>query len=838
MSNLPSLRERYLTNTGLVLNAGKLHTYQAGTTTDKATYTTSARDVANSNPITLDAYGMPPNAIHLLPGEAYKFVLKDSAGNTIWTEDNVFGATIDDADLSAHLYEMADNPNRYGAVGTGASDESSSIADAIAAIVASGRAGGVVDLLGRTYRCDSQLVIPSGITLRNGTLDFSNSTANAHILIQGTRGASVALTANAGANAESVTVGSTTGFAAGDMVYVYDSSGNINGELKRVSTTLSAPARIVLATALEDAYTTANSAAVEEITPKTNVRLEDLVIISNPAQASGDGDVVLFNMAKDCYVRGVRIQGHRGSGIETRQSMSIKITDCTVEQVTPVATSASAGINICDASREISVTGCTVTRSYFGVIVGQNTSGGAGGVSRDVMFSGCSFSSYAGSSIGMVWLDSMSQYVTVDNCHFEGSDTDLGGAGATYATAIGVRVEAWSATVSDCTFHGLTSGGSAVYLDSTDNRSTATGSRIAIVTGNRVRANANVVSGDLTYGYDRITITGNTDSASSNTDHGGVSLNKASGAAASSKNIVVANNNFGGTGRNGGIEVTVTSTTYSLQHISISGNICSSIYVNGNSTIPTEDVSITGNVLNFAPSSADGCIQCQHFGRIVVSGNKIYATPVDYAIYLNAGSGSSSLANATGNLITMGSVAATSAAIRIDDAYHSTANGNVISCPSTSNGIYIYANTQTVGMVSVSCNNLEGVADNTLYSAIRIEGDNVANPVARFAVAGNSIISGGRGVRIEGYVNGGAITGNVIDIVSDSYSNIYLNGAAAGTVKNIAVSGNSIVDGAYGVEASNTASIIHDGNVFSSQATSHQTGLAAGTSGAGGNYIT
>jgi hypothetical protein len=31
--------------------------------------------------------------------------------------------------------------------------------------------------------------------------------------------------------------------------------------------------------------------------------------------------------------------------------------------------------------------------------------------------------------------------------------------------------------------------------------------------------------------------------------------------------------------------------------------------------------------------------------------------------------------------------------------------------------------------------------------------------------------------------------------------------------------------------------VIHDGNIFYNNGTSHQNGLAAGTSGAGGNYI-
>ena len=69
------------------LAGGLLYTYDAGTTTPKATYTTAAGDVAQTNPVVLDAYG---RAVLFLDG-AYKFVLKDSEGNAITngTTDNV-----------------------------------------------------------------------------------------------------------------------------------------------------------------------------------------------------------------------------------------------------------------------------------------------------------------------------------------------------------------------------------------------------------------------------------------------------------------------------------------------------------------------------------------------------------------------------------------------------------------------------------------------------------------------------------------------------------------------------------------------------------------------------
>jgi len=75
--------------TGLPLNAGQLFTYQAGTTTPQATYTTSSGAVPNGNPIILGADGRPPQEIWLEDGLSYKFVLMDSLSNLIDTYDNI-----------------------------------------------------------------------------------------------------------------------------------------------------------------------------------------------------------------------------------------------------------------------------------------------------------------------------------------------------------------------------------------------------------------------------------------------------------------------------------------------------------------------------------------------------------------------------------------------------------------------------------------------------------------------------------------------------------------------------------------------------------------------------
>jgi hypothetical protein len=84
---------QFLDNAGNVLTGGKIFTYAAGTTTNQATYTTSAGIIFHPNPIILDASGRVPSGgeIWLTDGLLYKFVLTDSNDVLIATYDNIAG---------------------------------------------------------------------------------------------------------------------------------------------------------------------------------------------------------------------------------------------------------------------------------------------------------------------------------------------------------------------------------------------------------------------------------------------------------------------------------------------------------------------------------------------------------------------------------------------------------------------------------------------------------------------------------------------------------------------------------------------------------------------------
>lgn len=83
--------EQFFDNNGIPLSGGLLYTYQAGSSTPLATYTTISGTIANSNPIVLNSAGRFADAIWLTYGYFYKFVLKDASDNLVGTYDNIYG---------------------------------------------------------------------------------------------------------------------------------------------------------------------------------------------------------------------------------------------------------------------------------------------------------------------------------------------------------------------------------------------------------------------------------------------------------------------------------------------------------------------------------------------------------------------------------------------------------------------------------------------------------------------------------------------------------------------------------------------------------------------------
>lgn len=81
------------------LNGGEIETYLAGSSTPAATYTDDSGGTPHSNPIVLNSLGYPTaGPIWLTGGISYKFIIKNAAGSTLRTIDDISG--VNDASVS------------------------------------------------------------------------------------------------------------------------------------------------------------------------------------------------------------------------------------------------------------------------------------------------------------------------------------------------------------------------------------------------------------------------------------------------------------------------------------------------------------------------------------------------------------------------------------------------------------------------------------------------------------------------------------------------------------------------------------------------------------------
>ncbi len=105
----PMAFQKWFDADGNPLAGGLMYTYEAGGEVPKATYTDDTGGVANANPVVLDANGQAD--IWILSGY-YKFVLKNAAGVTQWTQDRISLPTVDNGfttgDVKMSIKTVAD----------------------------------------------------------------------------------------------------------------------------------------------------------------------------------------------------------------------------------------------------------------------------------------------------------------------------------------------------------------------------------------------------------------------------------------------------------------------------------------------------------------------------------------------------------------------------------------------------------------------------------------------------------------------------------------------------------------------------------------------------------
>jgi hypothetical protein len=460
--------------------------------------------------------------------------------------------------VDAKLKDQAVTPLDFGCTAGTAADQTTAMQRAINRAIA---AGVPLDLLGLSWRVDSQLNLASGIEIYNGTLDASFAANGTKTLVaSGTLGSGVNFTAS-GRGASSITLASSPAWATNDFVYLrsadaFGVGGTNRGEWARirslVTTTLSPYGRFL------DAYTTTpqvfRPTLVENITLR-NLRLKGRGNGFNQYAAQ-------FYLCRNVHIEDVVCEFFGDRGVELNRCLDSYVSNSTITNCDS-STGLAYGVAIVAGCNNITVSGCNFRDMRHGVTVGSND-----GVDRNITVTGNNATDCTDAGFDT---HPHTQYVT-----FTGNTVNSQGL-ATGGSGDGIVMQGANQTCTGNTVMGFSRVGilmQSLVTDSamTDDSCTISGNSVCFPTGSGPIYGINVENQRTVNGW-RFAVTGNTVDVTNVTNSNGIWCEIHSAGSTNSSMTITGNQVYA---RRNALMLQ-TATLKLMRTISITGNALESL---------------------------------------------------------------------------------------------------------------------------------------------------------------------------------------------------------------------------------------------------------------------
>lgn len=763
MSNLPLIALRELTNAGNAgLAGGKMGFYVSETSTPKPVFSDAELTNPLPNPVEADGNGRFPT-IYMIPGEPYTVELTDADGAMVNSEDGLYATLLTSDSYLLRIKQIASNPLDYGAVGDGANDESAAVQAAIDFANANG--GGVVNLLGLTYRVDSTLTLYSNVKLVGpGTLDFTNCPDEEYLKAQGTLGTAYSLTSDA-AYRSAVVEATTSGISSGDMVFIRSNQAVIglvtSCEVNRIDDV--AGDEHYLASTLLDDYNTADTAVIQEVTPVENLVIEDIDIIASIAASGTSPSVIYLERCRNVELRNVRITGVKTFGVQIRQCMDVSIEGGRIELGTH-------GVRAGHGSRDVTLNGVNLERLAYAVSTQFNGSHESGTV-HGLKIHHCTFR-FCGSDC------QLTQNVTGASVRFNNFDR---GGFLRFAVSDGVMAKntfasddtyemqlpvafinrsarPWNITIDDNEFDcpvliegnhvDITGDGGSIRRLAVTNNEAPLGFDF-----NLTWDQASAISAD------RVVVSGNEGAADSEINV------TASGSSATIHRLDVSKNKVGA--------ISVTSPNFNrVRAVRCDRNEVESDKASLVSIGTVRSVRARGNILIGSTSTTTSGLRTQGGTLVELVSNSISGVSGSGAGIAIEDVSSGASVQCRGNTVSV-----------------ATAIGIYLSLGSSAANAHVSDNTVLVGAATAIYATSGAVSANRLHVA-----NNVANGTPG---------SGAHMLHVAGIWTHVGVQDNTLHRGNNTDSNVHFDGAFVGTIDRVTLDGNTLHGGTYGVEFTN-----------------------------------